>query len=239
LYAIKPFRESCKPELTTLLSDPSASIREWARLYLKEEDIDPAAFYRNKIHTGDTSPGNIMGLSETGSLEDLPIFEKYIQSTSSQVQLTCLIAITRLNSDLAVKYALEGLSNPSNRIGARSIEILAKNPDRLMLEQVRELYRSGSLRQKKLILGLYNRIGGWKAVADIMLALTDPFEEIVRMAWSYLQKWREKAVRCFTSPSSLEHARTQEAYEWVNNAHPDMDYGKEKLWKELPFFLRN
>jgi hypothetical protein len=90
-----------------------------------------------------------------------------------------------------------------------------------------------------LILILYNRIGGWMVIADILLALMDVDQEIRMMAWGYLYKWRQKAVHRFTVPSSKDVARAQEAYEWVSNSHSDMSHDQEKLWQQLPFFLRN
>ena len=76
-------------------------------------------------------------------------------------------------------------------------------------------------------------------IADILLALMDVVREIRTMAWGYLHEWRQAAVHRFAAPSSKEAARAQEAYEWVSNAHVAMSYEQEKLWKELPFFLRN
>jgi len=237
LYALKPYKESFREAIVALLSDTSASVREWARLYLGLENIASSAYYRDKVRAEDPSPGDIMGLAETGSAEDIPVFEKFIHHPSSQ--LACLIALSRLNNERAVGYALDLLTGPTNKTGRKCVEILAKSPDPVTLERVREMYRAGTAREKRLILTLYNRIGGWMVIADILLALMDVVREIRTMAWGYLYEWRQAAVHRFAAPSSKEAARAQEAYEWVSNAHVAMSYEQEKLWKELPFFLRN
>ncbi|MDO6433524.1 hypothetical protein Q4E93_23125 [Flavitalea sp. BT771] len=235
LYALKPYRESFRDEIVALLSDTSPSVREWARLYLRQEHFPSAAYYRDKVGVEDPSSGDIMGLAETGSAEDVGVFEKFIRRPASQ--LACLIAISRLNPSLAVGYALDLLTHFSSKTSRKCVEILAKSPDPATLDRVREMYRRGTARDKRLILGLYNRIGGWVIIADIMLALMDP--DLRAMAWGYLHKWRQAAVHRFTVPSSKEVARAQEAYEWVSNAQLAMSYEQEKLWKELPFFLRS
>jgi hypothetical protein len=237
LYALKPYKESFREEIIAFLSDTSASVREWARLYLRHEHFPSAAHYRDKVGVDDPSPGDIMGLAETGSVEDVPVFEKFIHHPSSQ--LACLIAISRLSPSLAESYALDLLTHSSKKTGHKCVEILAKSPDPVMLDRIREMYRAGSLRDKRLILILYNRIGGWMVIADILLALMDDDQDIRTMAWGYLYKWRQKAVHRFTVPSSRDVARAQEAYEWVSNAHVEMSYEEEKFWVELPFFLRH
>ena len=237
LYALKPYKESFREAIVAMLSDTSASVREWARLYLRQENFSSAAYYREKVRGEDPSPGDIMGLAETGSAEDVAVFEKFIRRPSTQ--LACLIAISRLDPSLAVDYALELLTHSSNKIGRKCVEILAKSPDPVMLDRVREMYRAGSAADKRLILRLYNRVGGWTVIADIMLALMDIAQEIRTMAWGYLCEWRRKAIHRFTVPSSKDVARAQEAYEWVSNSHPAMSYEQEKFWEELPFFLRS
>jgi hypothetical protein len=237
LYALKPYRENFREEIVAMLSDTSASVREWARLYLRQENFPSAAYYRVKVGVEDPSPGDIMGLAETGSGEDVAVFEKFIHRPSSQ--LACLIAISRLNSALAVGYALDLLTHSSNKTGRKCVEILAKSPDPVTLDRVREMYRAGSLRDKRLILQLYGRIGGWMVIADIILALMDVVQDIRTLAWGYLHKWRQAAVRHFSAPTSIDVARAQEAYEWASNSHQAMSHEQEKLWQELPFFLRN
>lgn len=238
LYAIKPFLKQFKEEAFLLLSDESASVRELARSLMKEENINFALLYRDNLQKDDKFLGNLMGLSELGSKADIPIFEKYIADVSVKLQLTCLIAINRLDALLAKKYSLSLLMSSSKRIRSKCCEILSKNYDEEILDQVRGLYRSGNPDQKKTILILFNKIGGWKIVADLIYALTDLNEEVNNMGWTFLFKWKIRAVNTFTTPAANDIERAHIAYKRVTNADIQMTYYRQKLWEELPFFLR-
>lgn len=239
LYAIKPTLKYFKEEVFALLSDESSSIRELARSLLKEETINFTSLYRDNIQNGHKFLGNLMGLSDLGSKADIPVFEKYISDTSSKVKLACLIAINRLDSLLAKKYSLSLLTSRSKRIRTKCCEILSKNFDEETLEQVRSIYRSGNTEQRKTILILFNKIGGWKVVGDLIYSLSDPNEEVNNMGWTFLFKWKIKAVNIFTNPAPNDIERAHVAYKRITEAGIQMTYYRQRLWEELPFFLRH
>ena len=81
-------------------------------------------------------------------------------------------------------------------------------------------------------------IGGWKVVADLVYSLSDPNQEISDMGWGYLEKWKLKAVRTFTTPAPNDLERAHIAYKRIADANLRMTYYRQKLWEELPFFLR-
>jgi HEAT repeat protein len=239
LYAIKPNLNHFKEQVVDLLADESSSVRELARALLKKETVDFPTFYKNNIQNGHKFLGSLMGLSELGSQLDLPVFEKHILDTSNKVKLACLTAMNRLDGLLAKKYSLSLLTSSSKRIRTKCSEILSKNYDDETLDRVRSAYRSGNPEQKKSILALFYKIGGWKVVADLIYSLLDPNTEVNETAWSYLLKWKMRAVRTFTTPAANDLERAHNAYKEIDDANIQMSYYNQKLWKELPFFLRH
>ncbi|HWJ29769.1 MAG TPA: HEAT repeat domain-containing protein, partial [Flavisolibacter sp.] len=77
LYASKRFSPDFEEQIILLLSDESASVRELSRHLLKGKGLDFAALYRQRIEGKQFLPGSLLGLSETGNSEDVPIFEQY------------------------------------------------------------------------------------------------------------------------------------------------------------------
>lgn len=238
LYAIKPKLIHFRGRVFALLSDESSAIRELSRSLLKGETTEFAAIYRDNMQNGREILGSLIGLSEVGTKTDIHLFEMNISSTSSKVKLACLTALNRLDSSLGQKYGLSLLTDGSKKVRTRCCEILSKAYDDEVLYQVRSVYESGSSDQRKTILGLFNMIGGWKVVADLIYSLSDPSQEISDMGWGYLLKWKLKAVRTFTTPAPNDLERAHIAYKRIADANLRMTYYRQKLWEELPFFLR-
>lgn len=238
LFQTKHFKPYYDTVILELSSDESASVRELARYLLKEKSLNFADIYRQRLTQNEKLVGSILRLSEVGTKEDLPTFEKYIQNPSTKIKLACLIAIHRIDPIISKQYSFQFLTHPIRRIKSKSIEILSSYYDNDVLEKVRTIYLNGDYEQKKTILRLFNRIGGWSVIGDIIVALTDNNENIQKLAWTFLYKWREKAVKIFTTPPATEIKRANENYNQLDKTKIKMTYNREKLWTELPFYLR-
>ena len=238
LYVSKPFRPDFDSRISLLLSDESTSVRELSRHFLKEHGIDFAALYRQRIDEGILLSGSLCGLSESGSSQDLPIFEKYISAKKSDLIIASLIAINRFNAEKAKQYSLELLVHPTKSIRDKAVEILARNLDTEALEKVRDIYANGSYDIKKSILKLYNKIGGWNIVGDLLIAISDENKDIQDIAWELLAKWKLNAIRLFTTPPKSELERANRIYDSLNINKLRMTYSRTKLLEELKFYLR-
>lgn len=238
LYETKHFKPDYDSAILELSSDESASVRELTRYLLKDKSLNFAEIYRQRLNQNQKIVGSILGLSEVGTKDDLPTFEKYIQNPSTKIILACLIAIHRIDPTISKQYSLQFLTHPTRRVKSKSIEILSSYYDNDVLEKARTIYINGDYEQKKTILRLFNQIGGWSVIGDIIVALTDNNENIQNLAWTFLYKWREKAVKIFTTPLATEIKRANENYNQLDKTKTKMTYNREKLWTELPFYLR-
>jgi hypothetical protein len=131
------------------------------------------------------------------------------------------------------------LTSNSKRIRTYCCQVLCNNYDEIILDQVRAVYRSGNPVHKKTVLSLLNKIGGWKVVADLINALPDENQEVSDMGWTFLFKWKIRAVSNFTVPSPKDIDRAKEAYHRIAHKNISMTYYRAKLWEELPFYLRS
>lgn len=238
LYETRAFDHEFEPTVIELTSDESASVRYLARFLLKDRSLNLADIYRQRLLEGNRISGSILGLSEVGTKNDLPTFETYIQVESVKVKLACLIGIHRIDRVLSKKYSLEFLSHPNSRLRTKSSELLSFYNDDEVLERARSIFLHGGYEEKKTSLRLFNQIGGWNIVGDLILALTDKDENIQNLAWTFLETWKGKAARLFTTPAPAAMERAHSTYHQLDLTKTTMSYNREALWNSLPFFLR-
>ena len=238
LYASKSFSPDFDNQIFALLCDEAASVRELSRHLLKENGIDFAALYRQRIGDKKFFSGSLLGLSETGRSEDVPTFERYIHSEKSKLIIACLTAINHFNAERSKQYSLELLIHPIKRVRDKAVEIVAKNSDAEALEKARNIYAKGDYIIKKTILKLYNKIGGWNIVGDLLLALADENIHIQNFGWQLLDEWKLKATRLFTTPPKTELERANKIYSSLDTSNLKMTHSRTNLFNELKFYLR-
>lgn len=238
LYATKSYSHDFDTQINVLLSDESASVRQLCRFLLKSEGFDFPKIYRERITHGKFLSGSLIGLSEVGKIEDLKIFEKHINSNNPKIIIGCLTAINRVNSDKAKNYSLELLTYPVLKVRNRVIEILAKGCDIATLEKVRQTYNVGNYEIKKTILKLYNKIGGWNVIGDLLIALTEEDSKIQNIGWQLIEKWKAKATRLFTIPPKREIERANDIYKSLDRSKAQLTYSRINILEDLKFYLK-
>ena len=236
IYSTKPFRPEFHDKIVESVFDVAASVRELARFILRDAKIDFAEIYRQRLTEDENSTGALLGLSEVGTAADLPIFETYIDKPDVKIKAACLTALNRFDKKIAKKYALAYLSHTSAKLRDKSIEILSKLVDQEVLEAARTVYRTGDTERRKSMLKLFGRIGGWQVVGDFIIALSDTDEKIRDLGWMNLQKWRSKQL--FSKPRAEDLERAKGLYEKFEKSRSELSYNRERLWSELPFYLR-
>jgi hypothetical protein len=238
LYASKSFRPFFDNLIRELLFDESASVRELSRHLLKDKGIDFTDVYKQKIADQQFLSASLAGLSETGNSENLPIFEQYIHAENNKQIVVCLTAINKFNADKGKQYSLDLLVHSCKRVRDKTVEILAKNTDATTLYKVRNIYAKSDYGIKKSILKLYNKIGGWNIVGDLLLALADENLNIQNLGWQLLHKWKSKAIRLFTTPPSGEIERANKIYDSLEMRNVKLTPSKANLLQDLKFFLK-
>jgi hypothetical protein len=238
LYATKPYKPGFDKQISILSSDESASVRELSRHLLKTKDVDFSEIYRKRIKKGELLSGSLIGLSEVGTIDDLPVFEQYIISKKNKIIIGCLTAINKFNPDKAKSHSLELLRHSVKRVRNKAVEILAKGCDINTLQKVRQIYLADNVEVKKTILKLYNKIGGWNVIGDFLIALTDENNNIQNIGWQLLDKWKVNATRLFTTPPSTEIERANNIYRSININKIKLTHSRANLLQELQFYLR-
>jgi HEAT repeat protein len=106
LYASKSFSPELDQLIALLTSDQVASVRALSRHLLKDKDIDFAKLYRQRIADKQFLSGSLLGLSETGSPDDLATFDQYIFSDNPKLVVPSLVAVNKFSPDTAKHYLL-------------------------------------------------------------------------------------------------------------------------------------
>ena len=238
LYASKNFIPDFDNQINGLLSDEAASVRELSRYLLQTKEIDFTALYRQRIVNQQFLSGSILGLSETGDSEDFPIFEQYIKAEKSKLIVACLTAINKFNADKAKQYSIELFGHTIKRVRDKAVEILAKSSDTATMQKFRDIYAKGDYDVKKTILKLFNKIGGWNVVGDLLLAITDDNTNIQNLGWQLLDKWKAKATRLFTTPPVKELERANKIYSSLDVKNLRLTHSRTNLLQDLKFFLK-
>lgn len=238
LYASKNFSPYFDNQINELLSDETASVRELSRHLLKDKRINFTTLYRQRIAEQQFLSGSLLGLSETGNSEDLPIFEQYINAEKSKLVVACLTAINKFNADRAQQYSLELLVHPIKKVRDKAVEVLTKSSDAATLQKVRDIYAKSNFDVKKTILKLYNKVGGWNIVGDLLLALADENANIQNLGWQLLDKWKTKATRLFTTPPATEIERANKIYSSLDTSTLNLSHSRTNLLQDLKCFLR-
>ena len=126
----------------------------------------------------------------------------------------------------------------SKRVRDKAVDVLVKNNDSQTLERIRNTYAHGSYEIKRTVLKLYNRVGGWNIIGDLLLGISDEDASIQELAWELLDKWKLKATRLFTTPPKAEIDRANEIYSGLDQSRLKMTTSRVSLLQELKFYLR-
>lgn len=151
--------------------------------------------------------------------------------------MASLIAVNKFDSNAAKHYALELLVHKSNRVRNKAGEILAKHIDGHILDRVRGVYAVGDYETKKSVLKVFNRIGGWSVIGDLLLALGEENIDIQNLAWQLIHKWKLNATRLFTTPAKADVERANRIYDNLDQSRLRMTDSRLGLFQDLKFYL--
>jgi hypothetical protein len=222
----------------SFLTDKSASIREFARFSLKNEIGDFATLYNDNLKENKEIFASLCGLAETNGKQFSESIEPFLQDKKIKIKKTAFLALTKLNEQKAYDFAIANLDSEIIGIRNVAIEFLQKKLNAEVLETAREIYKNGKFDLKKAMLKMFNNIGGWTTVADIIIGTIDENENIRNLSIDYLQMWKAKAVRLFTQPKADELERAKKIFSFAFELHEDKKYFKDNPLTGLDFYLR-
>ena len=224
--------------IQSFLTDKSASIREFARFSLKNEITDFATLYNDNLKQNKEVFASLCGLAETNGKQFSESVEPFLQDTKIKIRKSAFLALTKLNEQKAYDFAITNLDSEFIGIRNVAIEFLQKKLNVEVLERARQIYNKGKFDLKKAMLKMFNNIGGWTTIADIIIGTIDENENIRNLSFGYLQMWKAKAVRLFTQPKADELDRAKKVFTFAFEMHEDKKYCKENPLTGLDFYFR-
>lgn len=224
--------------IQSFLTDKSASIREFARFSLKNEITDFATIYNDNLKQNKEVFASLCGLAETNGKQFSESVEPFLQDKKIKIRKSAFLALTKLNEQKAYDFAITNLDSEFIGIRNVAIEFLQKKLNVEVLERARQIYNNGNFDLKKAMLKMFNNIGGWTTIADIIIGTIDENENIRNLSFGYLQMWKAKAVRLFTQPKADELDRAKKVFTFAFEMHEDKKYFKENPLTGLDFYLR-
>ncbi|MCS4433477.1 HEAT repeat domain-containing protein [Aquiflexum gelatinilyticum] len=220
------------------LADNSATIRHFARFTLKQSINDFSQFYNDNLQESKQVIGSLSGLAETEGKQYSETVQAYLKDKKIRVKMTAFLALCKLDEVSAYDFAFMNLD--SQYLGLRNviIEFLSHIPRQEVLTKAKSIYETGNYDLKKSMLKLFNKVGGWTAIPDLMIGTIDENENIRKLAFGYLQIWRTQAVRLFSTPKQGEIERAKQIFSFVNDTHQDKQYFKTNPIDGLDFYFK-
>jgi HEAT repeat protein len=238
LYYIKAEASSYYEVILNLTSDLSASVRDLARYLLRSYQLDFRDLYRKRIASETSKVGSILGLAEIGNSDDLDVLIALLNTKDTSIKLACLNGISKIDLQQGRIYALQLISDESNRIRKRCVDILSRSWDAEVMAETERIYVNANTSLKKSILVLYNSVGGWDVLGFLIRAVSERDSELRDLGWSFLQRWRERALRLFTKPAREAIDRAKGYYESANKPDQLSNSTRQALWDEIQYYLR-
>lgn len=237
IYCLKD-RNGFETIAKKFLADNSATIRHFARFTLKQTNIDFAKFYNDNLQENKQVIGSLSGLAEMEGKQYSETVKSYLKDKKIRVKKKAFLALCKLDEEGAYDFAFANLD--SQYLGLRNviIEYLSHIPRQEVLTKAKSIYETGNYDLKKSMLKLFNKVGGWTAIPDLMIGTIDENENIRQLAFGYLQIWRTRAVRLFTTPKQGEIERAKQIFSFVNETHEDKQYFKTNPVNGVDFYFK-
>lgn len=208
------------PELLASLLDPSASLREMVRFYLRQSaNLDFAAVYRSQLEQASKSPPGadstrrlaiaISGLGETGSRADAHYVEAFVHDKQARVRHAALTAHSRLATELAVPNLLAALSDSSSRVLRGALAALGSHITVASRELLAAYQGHHSSRCRRLLVTHMPKLPRWQAAVGLLTACKDADSEIVSLAQRLLLTWLQSSNSYRPTRAEYTHVHSE------------------------------
>lgn len=237
LYCIKD-RNDFGNTVKNYLADNSATTRHFARFSLKQANINFAEFYKKKLENNNQIIGSLSGLAEIDAKQFTDTIKLFLNDNKIKIRKIAFLALRKLDTESAYEFALKNLD--CSFVGLRNliIDFLSTMCRQEVLEKAKDCYKTREYELKKSMLKLFSNIGGWATIPDLMIGTIDENETIRQLAFEYLQIWKNKAVRLFTTPKQEEIDRARQIFSFVHELHNDKQYFKTNPLDGLDFYFK-
>lgn len=220
------------------IADKSASIRDFARFSLKNENLDFANIYKTNLEENQNVIGSLCGLAELSSKEYTYLIEKYLGNNSLKFQKFSFLALTKLDEEKAYEFAYDNLD--TKNIGLRNliINFLSNRSNSNVLGKAREIFENGDFGLKISMLRLFAKIGRFTTIGDLMIGTINENEIIRNMSVQLVDQWKRKANSYFISPRIEDIERANKIFKFVYDFHDDKKLYFQNPVREIDFYLK-
>ncbi len=201
------------PELLVSLLDPSPSLREMVRYYLrKSANLQFADVYHARIQaeaTGATGPGDsvrlaiaIAGLGETGTRTDADSLTPFVRDVRPRVRQAALGAIGRLDPEGHFQTLTAALSDSSPRVV--HVVLQAMGSRKTLAE--REIWNAYEMQPNPLcrrhLVRAIGSLSRWTSIVGLLRAYEDEDLSVAELALRLVRCWYTSAN--YSRPTSAE-----------------------------------
>ncbi len=237
LYALEK-NENISNIVYEFLADTSASIRNFARFILKNENIDFKEMYSKNLLQNQQIEGSLYGLKEMDGKEYINEIIPFLNSNVIKIVKAAFSTTKEFEPKIAYNFALNNINSDSIGVRKISVEYLYKNPTSEVIEKARTLFHSNNLHLRKAMLKLFSKIGKYKCLDEILNGTIDENKDIRILSNAYLKEWIAKSNKYFISPTQNEIKLIKQSIEKIKNQLKDDDYITIKTLKEIEFHIR-
>ena len=224
-----------KDDILELACDEHISSREVARYIAKSSLLidDVPDFYRERIRTR-PSDGAILGLGETGNLNDYNLISEFALSEDPTIRSAAMMAMWRLSNDASVEYILSCLDANIPRVRKTAKRLLKNAKMYIVLSKMKEKLNQGDVDMKIYAIEAIYRYGGWPALENILWMVSKEDDLVLAHATNLLERWIGKAARSYTRLGN----DTEEVICGYLDIIRENHRIPEKMLKQLDFILQ-
>ena len=208
---VKRLPEQADQELRRSLLDPSGSIRELARFYIRrrEPTFDFLDRYVRSIESesGKRLAAAVAGVGETGQAAHADILLRFFPHERSSVRRAALKAVARLALDKNTAVILWAIGNESPSFSRAATFIVARHLHTLNIDALEETVDSDSrLHVHKNIVWLLARITNWDVIPGILERCRHDSDDLSVYAREQLRIWLRRSFIPRGSADQLSRA---------------------------------
>lgn len=227
-----------KKIISNFVADKSATIRDFARFSLKNENLDFIDIYKTNLEENQNIIGSLCGLAELDSKENINLIEKYLSNNSLKFQKFSFLALTKLDDEKAYEFAYKNLD--TKNIGLRNliVNFLSNKSNSNVLNKAREIFEKGDVSLKISMLRLFAKIGRYATIGDLMIGTVNENEIIRNLSVQLVDQWKRKANSYFISPKIEELERANQIFKYVFDIHEENKLYFQNPVREVDFYLK-
>lgn len=217
--------------LELLIYDTSTYVRFESRKLLSQIGIwNFNEIYKESITRSENLVGSILGLSEVGNRNDIPVILEFLNSDNVKVKTASLLGVFNLDKDIATEKSYEILSgiHPANTKKAAEFILTKQGVD---ISRLRKIYDSADLTSKKIILKLINIFSDWSSAGDFIKAMTEDNDNLKHVATVFLESWKRYTMKLYKK-------QTQEEKDYVLMWYEIAKTKGINITDEIPFIFR-